>query len=194
MLFLLISIMVSQSEYRDRDFQDATRAKLQQYFPYSDELAPGAFAFETSEPIDTVSVAPALAERLPDWRFFRTQLTTSYEAYTFVKVIAAINTNDPDNIKVLIAPDFQPHSPDFLQLFLGLQANSHEEREALARGIALLFETLTHGGHIEGVDAKKNLLCFNLYREEVNQNCLSFEFDDRGKLIHIQTQKIPSSR
>jgi hypothetical protein len=177
--------MVSKSKYRDRDFQNIVSDKLQQYFPYSEELAPGAFAFETSEPIDIVTIAPALAKRLSSWRFFKTQLTTSYEEYTFVRIIAAINTDNPDNIKILIAPDFQPHSPEFIQLFLGLQANSHEEREALARGIALLFETLTHEGYIEAIDTQEDLYCFKLYREGFNQNILAFEFNDCGELTKI---------
>lgn len=169
--------------------QEIMKAQLARRFPYKDSLGPDELAYEEGETIREADVDADLAQHLPSYKFFQTRLTTCYDQYPFVDIIAAINMDDQKEVRVLTSPVFRPDSPEFFELFYGLPAPEGPGREALIMGIARLLESITHEGSLEIMEADNNRSKVNLYREYVSQNVLIFEFDESGRLVAIRVNK-----
>jgi hypothetical protein len=165
--------------------QALVRAALQQRFPENDLLQPGELAFSPGEELRAITPDPALATQLPAWQFFQTRLTTSYEEYAFVQIIAAVENGNPRAVSILLAPDFDPRAAEFLSLFHGLTAEPGNDREQLSRSIARFLALVTHEGSLTLREQREDRVVFDLCRQNVRQNRLVFTFDEHGKLFRI---------
>lgn len=189
LLVLGVATSLIGCEQEASALKETLRVQLTRRFPYKEILGEEEFAFTETQNIEELSVDSSLASLLPNYRFFKTQLTTSYLEYTFVDVIVAINARDHADIRILLSPTFTPESPEFLELFFGLRVEDVDERRKVAETIAKMFESITFQGSLESMEIEANRFVFNLYRQDVSQNILAIEYDDIGRLSAIQVMK-----
>lgn len=190
-VLLILGVVASflGCEQKENGLKEALRNQLMRRFPDKEILGEGEFAFTQEQNIEELPIDSSVAALLPNYKFFKTQLTTSYLEYTFVDVIVAINARDHADIKVLLSPTFTPESQEFFELFYGLGAKDVDERRKLSQTIARMLESITFQGSLENVEMGANRHVFNLYRQNVSQNLLTFEFDDTGSLTAIKVTK-----
>jgi hypothetical protein len=171
---------------RASDLKDSLRTQLMQRFPQREILQAGEFAFEPDQGLQALTLTVNGASILPEYMLFKTRLTTGFDEYPFVDVIAAIHTTDHADVRILWSPTFMPDSLDFAELFYGLYWSEDSERVAATEEIAKLFAGLTYQGSLGPVRVEGDHYTYNLYRDNVSQNLLVFEFDPAGKLASIQ--------
>lgn len=189
LLLLAALVTLFGCERRDEGLEEVLRNQLARRFPDQEILPEGEFAFSEAQDIEELAADPVVASLLPEYRFFKTQLTTSYEEYPYVDVIAAISAQDHADVRILVSPTFTPDSPEFLELFYGLRVDDADERRRLAESIARMFASITFQGSLESMETGTDRFVFNLYRQGISQNILIFEFDDSGQLIAIRVMK-----
>jgi hypothetical protein len=172
------------------DLREVLRNELIRRFPYKERLAESDFAYE-GRPLEAVAVANTLAAWLPYHRFYRTQLTTGYLEYTFVEIIAAINEQEYQDVRILMSPTFTPTSPEFFELFLGLSLSEAADRIGLTESIAEMLADLTFEGRVKAVSISNGRHIYNLYRQDVLEHQVIFDFVMKGVLTAVQVTKAP---
>ena len=168
------------------DLKESLRTQLMQRFPQREILQAGEFAFEPDQELQALTLAADGLAILPKYMLFKTRLTTGFDEYPFVDVVAAINGADGADVRILWSPTFTPGSHEFIELFNGLHLGERPERIAATKEIAGLFASLTDQGSLGPVQVEGDRYTYDLYRENISQNLLVFEFDSAGNLASIQ--------
>ena len=171
-----------------KDLREVLRNKLVEHFPYQEQLPEEAFCYE-ERPLVELAIAHKLTMWLPYYRFYRTQLTTGYEAYPFVEIIAAIHHENHHDIRLLFSPIFTPNSPAFFELFVGLRIEEREGQRQVAEAIAELLVQLLFAGKATLVSMANGRYILTLYRQNIVEYQVTVDFTEQGLLTAVRVTK-----
>src|SRR5215510_3816773 len=156
-VFLLLGVVIMSGLDRTEgvaDLKERLRTQLMQRFPQREIQQVDEFAFEPDQELQALTVRANDTAILPEYMLFKTRLTTAFDEYPFVDVIAAINTADHADVRILWSPTFTADSPEFFELFNGLRLGEAPKREAATKEIARLFASLTYQGSLGPVQVE----------------------------------------
>lgn len=153
------------------------RARLEALYPYRAVLRESEFQYDPSVPLQAVEL-PALAEALPEVRFFVTRLRTGAHEYPEVEVAVAAMAGGP--LAVYRSPTFGNTDYEFIDLLQRAKACVESERRAVAEEIARLFAIITYKGDIRTQHFDGNVFNAELWHGQLLWRRITIVFDEGG--------------